>query len=67
MDGSVLLESFSEFMSGSSVVSVAICHGSKIIIINIVKNNHFIIWILKHFYSFLEITKKFFLCEKKLL
>jgi hypothetical protein len=37
MDSPVLLESFSEFVSSSSVVTVAVCHGSQIIINNILK------------------------------
>ena len=41
MDSAVLLESFFEFVSSSSLVSVAVGHGSQIIINNILKNNHF--------------------------
>ena len=42
MDGSVLFESFFEFVSGSSLVSVAMSHGSQIII----NNNKIIIYLL---------------------
>jgi hypothetical protein len=30
VDSSVLFESFFEFMSGSSLISVTVCHGSQI-------------------------------------
>jgi len=42
MYSSVLLEPFFEFVSSSAFVSVAVGHGSQIIINNIIKNNHFI-------------------------